>query len=126
MAAGNSKVRRPSPARTMVFDEAHLRHYTMQDQMLAVEVLDLFLTQMPATIELIATAATATDWTYATHALKGAAASVGACRLQQLAADLEGMEFSGNEQARRLRTQELKAAAVEFRRAARQAFPELA
>ena len=125
MAATHTR-RTPAPElRAMVFDDQHLRHYTMQDQLLAVEVLNLFLSQLPSTLELLQTASTKADAAFAAHALKGAAASVGAGRLQALAADLEAMDFPGDGQVRALRIQALQAAAVEFRDAARAAFPTL-
>jgi hypothetical protein len=105
------------------FDDLHLRHYTMQDPMLAVEVLNLFLTQLPSTLDLIRTAKTKADITFAAHALKGAAASIGARKLYSLAVDLDRMDFPGDAEVRALRLKALQAAAAEFRDAARAVFP---
>ena len=107
-----------------VFDRRHLGHYTMQDQRLAAEVLGLFLAQLPATLQLLDAAATPGDWKFAVHALKGSAAAVGARKLQSLALDLESSAFPLDEPIRLLRLQALRAAAAEFREAARRAYPD--
>ncbi len=111
--------------RAAAFDRAHLDHYTMQNQDLAAEVLGLFLAQLPVTLQMIETAGAAAEWTFATHALKGSAAAVGARRLHQLAAGLEKMAFPGDENVRLLRIEALKAAASEFRDLVRGAYPRL-
>lgn len=108
------------------FDQAHLDHYTMQNQELAMEVLGLFLAQLPVTLNLIEAALAGEEWKFATHALKGSAAAVGAWKLHKLAADLEKMTFPGDEAIRLLRIQALKAAVTEFRQLARGAYPHLA
>ena len=74
-------------------------------------------------LEALETAASQTDWNFATHTLKGSAAAIGARRLQNLAAELEAMAFPGDDNVRLLRLQAVKAAAAEFRQAARQAYP---
>jgi len=106
-----------------VFDRLGLEHNTMHDQRLAVEVLGLFLAQLPATLQLLDEAATAADWRFAAHTLKGACAAVGAQKLQNLAACLEVLAFPGEVQLRLLRLQGLRAAAAEFAQAARRAYP---
>ena len=60
---------------------------------------------------------------FAAHTLKGSAAAVGALKLQNLAACLELLAFPGEPDVRLLRLQGLKAAAAEFREAARSAYP---
>lgn len=95
----------------------------MQDEVLAAEVLGLFLAQLPQLVEALATAGTPEAWRSAAHALKGAAASIGAPRLQSLAAELEMMEASAADPVRQLRLQAVRAAALAFRAAARAAFP---
>ena len=115
---------KPKPGTdSAVFDRLGLEHNTMHDQRLAAEVLGLFLAQLPATLQLLEAAATATDWKFAAHTLKGSAAAVGAQKLQNLAACLEGLAFPGDGALRLLRLQGLKAAAAEFREAARAAYP---
>jgi chemotaxis protein histidine kinase CheA len=74
-------------------------------------------------LDALETAATQTDWSFATHTLKGSAAAIGALRLQNLAAELEAMSFPGDANVRLLRLQAVQAAASDVRRAARQAFP---
>jgi HPt (histidine-containing phosphotransfer) domain-containing protein len=108
------------------FDRAHLDHYTMQNQDLAVEVVGLFLAQLPATLHLLESATAAEEWKFATHALKGSAAAVGAWKLHHLAANLEKLAFPGDADIRLLRIQALKAAAAEFRDLVRGAYPRLA
>jgi len=105
------------------FDRAHLMAQAMQDEVLAAEVLNLFLMQLPKLLEALAAAATPEDWHSAAHALKGAAASIGAPRLQSLAAELEARAFSAGDPVRQLRLQTVAAAALAFRVAARGAFP---
>ena len=109
-----------------VLDRPHLEHYTMHDQRLAAEVLGLFLAQLPATLRLVEKAETAVDWRFATHALKGSAAAVGAQRLRDLALGLEALAFPGDLPVRLLRVQAIKVAAAEFREVARQSYPDVA
>ena len=106
-----------------VFDRAHLMAQAMQDEVLAAEVLGLFLTQLPQLVEALGTAATPEGWRSAAHALKGAAASIGAPRLQALAGELETAGPAGDPHVRQLRLQAVLAAALAFRMAAREAFP---
>ena len=42
----------------VVFDRAHLSHYTMQSVDLEREIINLFLQQLPSTVEMIASAGT--------------------------------------------------------------------
>lgn len=106
-------------------DHRHLDHVTMQDQSLAVEVLGLFLGQLPASIRDLAEAPTAADWRFAAHSLKGAAAAVGARQLSELAARLEGAAFPGEPQERESYLQALQTAEQAFRSAVLRAFPAL-
>jgi len=106
-------------------DIAHLDHFTMQDQSLALEVLGLFLGQLPASLGRLEEADTAAGWQFAAHSLKGAAGAIGARRLSQLAAGLEEMAFPERPPERVRHLQELRAAAEAFRLAARRAFPAL-
>lgn len=116
---------KPDAGGQEAFDRAHLDHYTMQNQELAAEVLNLFLTQLPATLALLEGAAALADWKFAAHALKGSAAAVGAWKLHQLAADLEKLPFPGEAGLRLLRIQALKGAIAEFRQLARGAYPAI-
>ena len=97
-----------------VFDRAHLSRYTMDSAELEREILGLFLLQLPTTIEMIETAETAADWKLATHTLKGAAASIGAKRLQAISVELELMTLDDDSNLRLSCVELLKAAAAEF------------
>jgi len=118
MAMQDNRSAEAEIAAAEVFDRLHLNHYTMQNQALAAVVLGLFLVQLPAMLDALDAAATAADWAFATHTLKGAAAVIGAQRLRLLAAELEGKDFPGDHNVRLLRLQAVKAAAAEFRQAA--------
>ncbi len=107
------------------FDRAHLDHFTMQDQSLALEVVGLFLGQLPASLARLEAARTAADWQFAAHSLKGAAAAVGARRLSEIAAGLEDAAFPESPMARDGHLKTVQAAAEAFRLAARHAFPAL-
>ena len=110
-------------ADSAVFDRLGLEHNTMHDQRLAAEVLGLFLAQLPATLQLLDEAASASAWKFAAHALKGSASAVGARRLHALAQALEATAFGGDPQPRLLRLKAVRAAAAEFRAAVGQAYP---
>jgi len=118
MAAKTDRAGGPEAAAT-VFDCAHLLHYAMQDQALAREVLGLFLVQLPAMLAALEQAEGPEEWHFATHTLKGSAGSVGARKLQTLAVELETMAFDAADPVRLLRIQAVRAAAAEFRAAAR-------
>ena len=109
-----------------ILDRPHLEHYTMYNQPLMVEVLGLFLAQLPVTLELLDGAQTTAEWRFAAHSLKGAAASVGAPKLRSMALGLETFEFPGDPAVRLLRIQALRAAAAEFREAVRRSYPAVA
>jgi HPt (histidine-containing phosphotransfer) domain-containing protein len=123
IAMSNNRASEAAGTAAEVFDRTLLHEYSMQNQELAAEILELFLIQMPHMLEALQTAASQAEWNFATHTLKGSAAAIGALRLQNLAAELETMPFPGNVNVRLLRLQALQAAASDLRRAARQAFP---
>ncbi len=66
-------------------DLKHLRRYTMGDVALEQEVLELFLGQLPQTIQALSDAATEREWRMAAHTLKGSGRAVGAWRVARLA-----------------------------------------
>jgi chemotaxis protein histidine kinase CheA len=107
-----------------VFDQTLLKDYSMQNQELAGEILELFLVQLPTMLEALDTARSQTAWSFATHTLKGSAASIGARKLYHLAAELESMSYPGDGNVRALRLEAVKAAASDFRIAARQSYPQ--
>ncbi len=70
-------------------DLAHLRRYTLGDRGLELEILGLFVDQLPITIGALKNAPTEKEWGMAAHTLKGSARAVGAWPLATLA---EGAE----------------------------------
>jgi HPt (histidine-containing phosphotransfer) domain-containing protein len=123
MQKSNPRPLEPPAAESDIFDKDHLSHYTMNLPELAAEVVALFIGQLPLTLAEIEAAASHPEWRMATHALKGAASSVGAGRIRQLAAELEDMGFDVDDPVRLLRIQALKAAVAEFREVVRRAYP---
>jgi HPt (histidine-containing phosphotransfer) domain-containing protein len=119
----NNRASEAAGAAAEVFDRTLLNEYSMQNQELATEIMDLFLIQLPHILEALEAAANQTEWSFATHTLKGSAAAIGALRLQKLAAELEAMSFESDDNVRLLRLQAVQAAASDVRQAARQAFP---
>ena len=86
---GLRRSREPGPALDRVFDRDHLARYTLQNAELEMEIIRLFLDQLPVSIAHLRNAGNLTDWKLATHTLKGAAAAIGATRIHELAAALE-------------------------------------
>lgn len=72
-----------------VLDRPHLARYTMGDQALEAEILDLFVQQAPITIGRLRSATDEKQWREAAHTLKGSARAIGACRLAACAEDCE-------------------------------------
>jgi len=77
-----------------VVDIAHLDQYTLGDQSLQVELLQLFRVQLKNQTEELVSCADATLWKSAVHTLKGAARSVGAGQVGDVAEAMEMVEFS--------------------------------
>lgn len=75
----------PAPGEGPAIDRAHLDRQTFADPALQVEVLGLFQDELPNALQRLRSAATAKDWHFAAHALKGSARAVGAARLAALA-----------------------------------------
>jgi HPt (histidine-containing phosphotransfer) domain-containing protein len=72
-------------------DIAHLRRFTLGDEVLEQEILALFIEQAPRTIDSLKHAYTKRDWSLAAHTLKGSARAVGAWRLARIAERLEAV-----------------------------------
>jgi HPt (histidine-containing phosphotransfer) domain-containing protein len=106
-----------------VFDQAHLARYTMNSIELEREIIGLFLVQLPATVDMIEEAETAAEWKLATHTLKGAAAAVGAKRLEAIAIELESIKVDSDVNVKLLLLESLGNAVVEFRDAMRHVYP---
>ena len=81
-------------------DLQHLSRYTLGDQRLDKEILQLFLAQLPETIAALNTAKSERDWKIAAHTLKGSCGAVGAWRIARLAEDAEALPFGISREAR--------------------------
>ncbi len=102
-----------------VLDREHLSHQTMESDELAGEIVGLFLTQLPTILDMLKTAASAADWKFAIHTLKGSAVTVGAMRIAAITAELETLP-AGDADARQRLIAALDAEIAAFREAARQ------
>lgn len=78
-----------APVPGAVFDEVHFVRQTFGDPDLQNEIVGLFLAQVNEARQAFARPMTTTAWRFLTHTLKGAAASVGANRIAELAAQWE-------------------------------------
>lgn len=87
----------PDPPRAATFDEIHFERQTFGDPGLQEEIIQLFLAQLEEARKAFAAPMTSTAWRFLTHTLKGAAASVGALRIAELAArwELSGTPLDG-------------------------------
>jgi HPt (histidine-containing phosphotransfer) domain-containing protein len=94
-------------------DVQHLRRYTLGDQTLEREILQLFMIQLPELIGALRTAQTERDWRMAAHSLKGAGRAIGAWRIARLAEGAEGLTFGGDCQPRKTLVAEFDQAASE-------------
>lgn len=126
MTSRKTKPERADERQAPVFDRAHLAHYTMNDEILEREVVGLFLTQLNVTIDMIETAGTAAEWRLWTHTLKGAAAAIGAFRLQSVALALENAAFDPDQGDPRPQLDPLAEAVAELRQHLAETFPPLA
>jgi len=70
-------------------DLVHLSRLTMGDKDLELDVLKMFLAQIPNYIEMMKTAQSSDEIYVAAHTIKGAASNVGAFSLAQMARDAE-------------------------------------
>jgi HPt (histidine-containing phosphotransfer) domain-containing protein len=77
-----------------VVDLAHLDQYTLGDLSLQAELLQLFRMQLKNQTEELVSCGDATLWRSAVHTLKGAARSVGAGPVADVAEAMEMVEFS--------------------------------
>ncbi|MCB1442166.1 MAG: Hpt domain-containing protein [Methyloceanibacter sp.] len=74
-------------------DMAHLARYTLGDQALEREVLELFCSQSVTQLERLRTASSDKEWSDIAHSLKGSARSVGAWRMARAAERAEALQF---------------------------------
>ena len=103
------------PETAVPVDLAHLRRYTLGDRGLELEILGLFVDQLPITITALREAPTEKDWGMAAHTLKGSARAVGAWPLAAIAEDAERMHGLPAATARRAVVDRLEGAALAAR-----------
>lgn len=96
-------------------DLEHLRRYTLGNRELELEILGLFVDQLPVTIGALKSAATDNEWGMAAHTLKGSARAVGAKPLAALAEDAERLVGDSDVDTRGATVRRLEAAAAEAR-----------
>lgn len=70
-------------------DLVHLSRLTMGDKELELDVLKMFLAQIPNYIQMMKSAQNSDEIYVAAHTIKGAASNVGAFSLAQIARDAE-------------------------------------
>jgi HPt (histidine-containing phosphotransfer) domain-containing protein len=103
-----------------IFDLQQLRRYTVYQNDLELELIQLFRQQMPQFVRQIRCAENAYDWKLATHSLKGSAATVGAPVVAAVAEQLETLGHDGARQSRDRLLMALEEAVAEFDRAIEQ------
>lgn len=94
-------------------DHAHLSRYTLSDRGLEIEILKLFLAQIPLTVESLKFASMDKDWVIAAHTLKGSARAVGVPKLAELALEAEQLGGIADAGACRCLIAKIEAAARE-------------
>lgn len=77
------------PAAKPVLDEDHLSHYTLGDEALAIEILQLFVAQVDVYLDGLEGAKDGIEWQEIAHGLKGSARAIGAWALADLAETAE-------------------------------------
>lgn len=87
-AQAGEKAQPEAPDRT-IFDREHLAQYTGGDRALERELVGLFLGQFAPMRAQLDETASAEDWKFAAHTLKGSARSIGAPRIAALTEKLE-------------------------------------
>jgi HPt (histidine-containing phosphotransfer) domain-containing protein len=116
-------VHRGEPQDAKPVDLTHLRRYTMGDVDLEKEVLDLFLGQLPLTIQALSEATTERDWMVAAHTLKGSGRAVGAWHVARLAEHAERQLLVHKPALKAEAVAHLRDAAEEARAYIRSAYP---
>lgn len=96
-------------------DLEHLRRYTLGNRGLELEILGLFVDQLPTTIGALKSATTDEEWGMAAHTLKGSARAVGAKPLAALAEDAERLVGASDVNTRGATVRRLEGAAAEAR-----------
>jgi HPt (histidine-containing phosphotransfer) domain-containing protein len=111
------------PLQVSPVDLKHLRRYTMGDANLEKEILDLFLGQLPKTIQALADAVNEREWKVAAHTLKGSGRAVGAWRVARLAEHAERQLNVQNKQSCQDAVARIEEAAAEARQFIRATYP---
>jgi HPt (histidine-containing phosphotransfer) domain-containing protein len=114
LRADNGDSAKPAEAGQPV-DLAHLRRYTLGDRGLELEILGLFVDQLPITIGALRDAPSEKEWGMAAHTLKGSARAVGAWPLATIAESAERLHALPDVAARRDVVRRLEKAASEAR-----------
>ena len=96
-----------SSARPVDFE--HLARYTLGEEALEREVLELFCKQSVLYLEQLRAATSDTDWKLAAHSLKGSARAIGAWSVAQAAERAEAPHGDGLAQFRSARIDEIAA-----------------
>lgn len=80
-----------------VIDLVHLDQYTLGDRALQAELLQLFRTQLKNQTKTLVSCKTEDDWKSGIHTLKGAARSIGARQVCEVAEAMEAIPFADKE-----------------------------
>jgi len=96
-------------------DIEHLRRYTLGDRGLELEILGLFVEQLPITIGALKNAPSDKEWGLAAHTLKGSARAVGSWSLATIAESAERLHGLPDSDARCALVHRIEAAAGEAR-----------
>jgi HPt (histidine-containing phosphotransfer) domain-containing protein len=86
----------------VALDVKHLDQSTFGDAALRSEIIKLFTMQLEQSRARIVEAASAQDWRFVMHTLKGAAAAVGAVEVAKLANNWEANGFPPDQSAKHL------------------------
>jgi len=109
--------------KSLIFDRAHLARYTMDNTDLEREIMGLFVVQLPSILASLFAARCTDDWRLATHTLKGSAQAIGACRIGEIARELELLAVFEKSEKRRKLLASLLQATREFDDLARSLYP---
>lgn len=74
-----------------ILDRDHLARYTLGDRALELEVLELFIGQIPQSLASLKSSSEPTHWRRAAHTIKGSARVVGAWHLAEAAEQAEAV-----------------------------------
>jgi HPt (histidine-containing phosphotransfer) domain-containing protein len=101
----------PDPA---IFDISQLRRYTVYQNDLELELIQLFRQQLPQFLDQIRVSGSSYDWKLATHSLKGSALTVGAPVIAAMAEELEQLGHRGDRKRQRKLLKALNKAIADF------------